>query len=610
MILQRLAEHYDRLAADPRETSRLPKRGYSLQKVSFCVVLNRDGALQQIESLLDAGRGRAIPRQLLVPGESKPTGSGVNPGFLWDNAEYVLGLPKDEARAGDDRYLARVDQSFRALRDRHLALADEIPSDSFRAVCEFLRQWDPLRALPRLPDLRDLVSHFGVFRMAGAQQYVHDDPAVRAYWARGQAASDGEEKVEGTCLVTGARTELARLHEPKIKGVSGAQSSGALLVSFNEDAYTSYGRDQSYNAPVGEEAAFKYAAALNWLLGEQNRRIQLGDATAVFWAERPTSLEGFVSELLGGAPPSNDSAAPEDERRREQVRLFLSQVRAGLRSVPDAGLSAEGEKDVPFWILALSPNASRLSVRFWLETSAGELALRLAQHLEDVDLRGRRDDDAPLSVRRLVQASGRADVVKGRVTYDSDSISPLLAASLARAVLFGTPYPHSLLTAMLGRLRADGAITHDRIAAIKGCLVRNARFEGRSQEVSVSLDLQRADPAYVTGRVFALLEKIQEDSADGELNVTIKDRFFSSASATPSVVFPRLLRLSQHHLSKMDIGKRIWYEKQLHEAMGKLDGFTNHLRLEDQGLFAIGYYHQRQHFFRKKDQADNAGDDT
>ena len=605
MILQRLVEHYDRLATDPRVASDLPKRGYSRQKVSFCVVVNRDGSLQLVESLLDAGRTRSIPKDLLVPGESKPTGSGINPGFLWDNASYLLGVPTDEARAEDPRYLSRVAESFRAFRDAHLALEAEIGSDAFRAVCDFLRQWDPAQAMVCVPDLGELASHFGVFRIAGTQAYMHEDPAVRSYWARRQARTKDEEAVEGTCLVTGARTVLARLHEPKIKGVSGAQSSGALLVSFNEDAYTSYGRDQSYNAPVSEEAAFKYAVALNWLLGQQNHRIQLGDATVVFWAERPTAMEGFVSDLLGGSVPSDSGPDTEDARRREQVRLFLSQVRSGLGAAEASVLESEDESRTRFWILALSPNASRLSVRFWLETSAGELASRLARHLIDVELVGRRDSDAPLSIRRLVQATGRADVVSGRVkSYDADSISPLLAASVARAVLFGTAYPHSLLTAMLGRLRADGAVTHERIAAIKACLVRNARLQGHPREVSVSLDPQRSDPAYVTGRLFALLEKVQEDSADGDLSATIKDRFFSSASATPGVVFPRLLRLSQHHLAKLDTGKRIWHEKQLQEAIGKLDSFAAHLGIEDQGLFAIGYYHQRQHFFRKRDDGD------
>lgn len=609
MILQRLVEHYDRVAIDPAEASRLPRRGYSLQKVSFCVVLNRDGSLQQVESLLDAGRTRAIPRQVLVPRESERT-SGIKAGFLSDTAEYLLGFPTDAKRASDARYLARVVAKFNAFREGHLALEGQIDSGGFRCVCDFLRQWDPAHARARAPELGDLASHFGVFRIAGTQEYVHDDPGVRSYWAQRQTRPN-KGAVEGTCLVTGAHTVLARLHEPKIKGVSGAQSSGALLVSFNEDAYTSYGRDQSYNAPVGEEAAFKYAVALNWLLGEQNRRIQLGDATVVFWAERPTAVESFVSDLLGGPTPSDAGLDAEDARRREQVRLFLSQVRSGLGAADGSMLESEDERRARFWILALSPNASRLSVRFWLETSAGELMSRLGQHLRDVELAGRRDHDAPLSIRRLVQATGRADLVNGMVkSYDADSISPLLAASAARAVLFGTAYPQSLLTAMLGRLRADGAVTHERIAAVKACIVRNARLQGRPREVSVSLDPQRSDAAYVTGRVFALLEKIQQDSADGELNATIKDRFFSSASATPGVVFPRLLRLSQHHLSKLDAGKRIWHERQLQEAIGKLDGFAAHLGIEDQGLFAIGYYHQRQHFFRKKDEREDTGDDA
>ena len=199
-------------------------------------------------------------------------------------------------------------------------------------------------------------------------------------------------------------------------------------------------------------------------------------------------------------------------------------------------------------------------------------------------------------------ATGRADVdsrgnFKG---YDTASISPLLAGAVARAVLTGGPYPQALLTAMLGRLRADGAMRRERFAAIKACVLRNSRFQGNPTEVTVALDPDRMDPAYVTGRLFALLEKIQSDSLGGDLNSTIKDRYFSAASTTPGLVFPRLIRLSQHHLAKLETGQKVYHERQLGEVMGKLSGFAHHLNVEEQGLFAIGYFHQRQDLFTKK----------
>ena len=594
MILQRLAEHYDRLSTEPQSADSLAKPGYSLQKCSFCVVLEADGKLQQFQSLLDTGAKKAVPRQLLVPGQSKPSGSGINPCFLWDNAAYMLGFKPD------DKKPERTRESFAAFRDRHFALENDVNSPAFTAVCAFLRSWSAEKSADHAGALKDIAGSFGVFRIAGKHRFVHDDPAVIALWT-GRDATDAHA-LRGTCLVTGQEESIARLHEPKIKGVWGCQSAGALLVSFNDDAYKSFGKDQSYNAPVGTRAAFRYTNALNYLLSRNDRRISLGDATVVFWAEHYSADEEFISEILADRPLPSGDAPLEDKQRAAQVLLFLSQLREG-----HAGAEAiDAEDKTPFYVLGLSPNASRISVRFWIDTTVGRMKERLAQHLRDLELAGAREHDPPLIIRRLVAATGRAETdsrakFKG---YDADSASPLLAGSIARAVLTGGAYPQTLLVAMLNRLRADGAVRHERVAAIKACIVRNSRLQGNPKEISVALDINRKDPAYVTGRLFALLEKIQSDSLGGDLNSTIKDRYFSSASATPSIVFPRLIRLSQHHLAKMDTGQKIYYERQLGDVVGKLDGFAHHLSLENQGLFAVGYFHQRQDLFtsRKNDK--------
>lgn len=591
MILQRLTEYYDRVAADLQLSGSLPTPGFSRQKVSFCIVLEPDGQFQQFASMLELVGRRRVAQSLLVPGETKPPGQGLNPGFLWDNAAYLLGFSSEPAK------WERARASFEAFRQRHLAAETEIGSESFGAVCAFLRNWQPLSARPSEAWLAEITSNFGVFRIAGERRFVHEDPKVAAYWNRRFDSRDGGP--EGMCLITGEVGPIARLHEPKIKGVIGAQTSGALLVSFNDTAYTSFGKDQSFNAPVRVDAVFKYANALNHLLARDDRRLRLGDATVTFWSERPTQLEDFISDIWNDAPPPPANAPAEERGRADKVRLFLTQLRDG-----HAGGAAIDEDGIRFFILALSPNASRLSVRAWQDTSVGEMKGRLAQHMIDMELIGAREGDPPPMLRRIVNAAGRAETDSaGRVKgYDVDSVPPTLAAALLRAVLSGGPYPQSLLSAMVNRLRADGAVTHPRIAAIKACLVRNSRLQGHPKEIAVALDTTRSEPAYVTGRLFAILEKIQEDSVEGSLNSTIKDRYFSSASATPGVAFPRLIRLSQHHLAKLETGRRIAHEKRLGEVMNKLDGFASHFRLEDQGLFAVGYFHQRQDFFIKRDK--------
>lgn len=598
MILQRLAKYYDRLASDSASADTLAKPGYSLQKVSFCVVLEKDGTLNAIQSLLDPGLKKPIPRQVLVPGQSKPSGSGINPCFLWDNAAYLLGFKLDDPKPD------RTRESFEAFRDRHLSVEQEFNSPAFSSVCAFLRDWSGAKAMERAEALRDITASFGVFRIAGERMFVHDDPAVVGYWSKQDRG--GGDSPHGVCLVSGREEPIARLHEPKIKGVRGTQSAGALLVSFNDSAYESFGKEQSFNAPVGAESVFKYANALNYLLGREDRRAFLGDSTVVFWAEHPTPVEGFVSALLSEAPPLPEDAPPEDRQRVQEAKLFLSQLQEGYASVQ----AFERDDDIRFHILGLSPNASRVSIRFWSDTTVGEMKRLLCQHIADMKLAGGREDEPPLVIRRIIQATGRAETdSKGRLKgYDADMVSPLLAGAIARAVLTGSDYPSMLLVTMLNRMRADGVISHTRVAAIKGALVRSSRLKGNPKEVPVALDTARTEPAYVTGRLFALLEKIQLDSSGGDLSATIKDRYFSSASSTPGMVFPRLIRLSQHHLAKMETGQKIYYQRQICEIMSKLVGFDRHLSLEDQGLFAVGYFHQRQDLFTSKKVKEGASE--
>jgi len=599
MILQRLVEYYDRLASEADTATVLPRPGFSLQKISFCVVLNPDGTLNSFESLFDIVRGKKIARQLLVPGQSKPSGSGINPCFLWDNATYMLGFKTaDPEDATPEKIRERAIRSFEAFRDRHVAAEREIDDPSFHAVCSFLQSWSPDEAEQYQDVLSEVTANFGVFRIAGQMQYVHDSAAVMAYLSRQEAAAENEGRiVVGDCLVTGKWEPIARLHEPKIKNVRGAQAAGALLVSFNDAAYESFGKSQSYNAPVGTTAVFKYANSLNFLLNRSDRKIFLGDATVVFWAERATPLEQFVSDLFDD-PPAETEAPAENEERARQARLFLSQLRDGIAT----GEALDDNDSTRFFILGLSPNASRIAVRFWCDSTVGQMKALLGHHLRDVDLVGARDE-RPLTVKRLTLAAGRAETDhRGRFAgkYDADSISPLLAGAIARAILTGGSYPQTLLTSMLSRLRSDGVITHSRIAAVKACLNRNSRLRGNSLEVSVALDRTRTDAAYLTGRLFALLEKVQLASADSELNTTIKDRYFSSASMTPAVVFPRLLRLSQFHLAKLETGLKIFFDRQIGEVVGLLDGFARHFTIEQQGLFAIGYFHQRQDLYTSK----------
>ena len=586
MILTRLAEQYDRLLRDPRYADALPIRGESVQKISFEVVLDPDGTLVDVADLRATEGKTPVLRKMRVPGGAKPSGQGINACFLWDNARYLLGLDAEQ------RDPARTSQCFAASRQRHVSAARECPDEGLAAVAAFLGQWDPaLASSARWNDER-LATGFGVFRIRGATGWVHEGARVRDY-LRGRAALSGE--VTGQCLATGARAPLARLHEPRVKG-AGGQSAGSLLVSFNEGAYESYGKDQSYNAPTGTDAVFRYANALNLMLADRSRTVTIGDLRVVFWAEETTPAESVFADLFG----AQSGADTEDDARKAEVRRVFTQLRDGAESAEVLAPSARGTR---FFVLGLAPNAARVVVRRWLDAQVGAALARATHYLREIALEHHREE-APLTVWRMVRACGRAREGRGgRKEYDADAVPPRLGADIARAILTGGAYPQTWLSTVVSRLRADGDISHPRIAGIKACLVRNSRLRGNPKELHMSLDTGQIDEGYLMGRLFALLEKTQEDSADGELNATIRDRYYASASATPAIAFPRLLRLTQHHLAKLAGGRKVNREKQLGEVMDKVRRFPHTLGLEQQGMFAIGYYQQRQALFTpRKDQ--------
>lgn len=586
MLLQALDQLYDRLAHESEYEIAPP--GYSLQKITFCVVLRADGSLHRIQDARQEEGGRMRPQQLLVPGSAKSSGSGLNPGFLWDNTGYMLGFKVDDDKP------ERTSRTFAAFRQRHVDAESAVGSPRLSAVCRFLRKWNPSDAEQSVVLREAGATGFGVFRILGEQRYVHEDPAIRAWWEAQLGSAEPPEK--GDCLVTGRRAALARTHD-KVKGVAGAQSAGGTIVGFNATAYESYGKSQSINAPVAESVAFRYVTALNALLDGPQRakhRMVVGDSTLAFWTDRPSPLEDiFLQFAMTG---STGIAAPsgQDEGQRQRVEYFLRAVRRGRPAFGDVVPDPDG---TAFWLLALSPNQARIVVRSFWEGTVAHLLDSLRRHHIDIGLtpsppsgKWRGDPEFP-GAKALLEQSVR----------EAKDIPPLLEAPLLASVVTGAPYPTAFVAAVLRRIRADREVTYLRCCVIKGYLNRNLNLE-----VSMSLDLERPDPAYRLGRLFATLEKTQKDALGEGLNKTIRDSFYSSASATPGSVFPRLLRTYQHHLAKLEGGRRVNRERLVQEIMAPLDTLPPHLPLADQGLFALGYYHQTRDFYTKRaDATDN-----
>jgi CRISPR-associated protein Csd1 len=558
--LASLVHAYDRLA----ERGEAPVFGYSVEKIGFLISLNEDGTTMGPPIDLREGEGKKrIPHLIPVPQPTKRT-SGIAPNFLWDKTSYVLGVTAAEGKRTNEEHVAFVAKHKELLRDSN--------DDGLRAFLRFLESWHPedFASLGWPEDIKDQNVVFSLESERLKRIRIHDRPAAHALWTR--LCSEGE-KSQAACLITGEHGPVARLH-PAIKGVWGAQSSGASLVSFNIDAFTSYGHEQGDNAPVSEAAAFAYTTALNHFLErDSGHRVQIGDASTVFWADAldaaaAADAEDIFAALLG----------IDEKVEAKKVGVILDAIRQGK---PIAELKPDLPQGVRFYVLGLSPNAARLSVRFFIEDDFGEIASRYLTHVERMRLDPPPRDDAPSIWRLLIEIASQRK---------SENIPPNLAGEWLRAILTGAPYPLTLLSTLLMRLRADHDINALRAAILKSVLIRN--FE---MEVPVSLDRKNDDPGYLLGRLFAVLEKTQT-LAQGSVNASIRDRYYGAASATPRTVFPLLLRLNVHHQGKAEgksKGLAGYFTQQLSEIMNKLPTeFPATLNLRRQGTFALGYFHQ------------------
>lgn len=567
MILQALADYYRRKQADPDPSQRLPAYGFEEKEIPFILEIDSEGRLVQILDTRSGEGKKKTAQRFLVPKAVKKT-SGVAANLLWDTAEYVLGI---DTRGKPER-VAEQHAAFRARID---ALPETAQADAgIAAVRAFLDgiDIDAFAACPAWEEIKT-TNPLLSFRLHGDVELVCQRPAVTVL-----AGDEPEDEATVICLVSGEQAAPERLHAA-IKGVWGAQSSGANIVSFNLDAFNSYGKNQGANAPVGKAAAFAYTTALNHLLAKGSRqRIQVGDASTVFWAEAPHELEGALADLFGESPKD------DPDRGTDALRALYRAV--------ETGRFALGGDDTRFYVLGLAPNAARIAVRFWETAPAIELARRIKRHFDDIAVARSPRDPEHLSLFRLLAATA----VQGK----ADNIPPNLGGEVMRAILEALPYPATLLNAAVQRCRAEQQVSYPRAAAIKGWLNRDARRRHLPQEeFPPMLDPDHQSAAYRLGRLFAVLEKIQEEASPG-LNATIRDRYYGAASATPVAVFTTLLRLKNHHLGKLNPGRATQMEKLIGEIMAGVEDFPRHLNLPDQGRFALGYYHQRQAFFTRR----------
>lgn len=588
MILQALVDYYEALAAK----GRVAKPGWGIAKISYALNLDKQGKLLNLISLkLTKQKGKKaveVPQNILLPEATKRT-SEVEAQFLWDNAKYVLGL--DASGKAE-----RSKQCFEAMAQKCQEILAAVVGEKAAALKAFFASWQPEAAHDNAilqPYMEDLLSSANLmFKVEGKS--VEQDEEIRKAWDayKSQQASD---TAQGICLVTGKKAPVARLHT-KIKGLYGAQSSGAALVAFNALAYESYEHKQGDNAPVSEYAAFAYTTALNTLLASERNYLRIGEMTVVFWAE---GADEDNEDVFGDVFSSENKIIEDDD-----LQGFFEKVSRGQSfSVKDYLVKPENK----FYILGLSPNAARIAVRFFLVDTFGDFIKNYEQYFREFEIiKPSFDNRVNVPLWQILQETANKN-------SKDKAASPLLAGAVLRSILSGIKYPEALYQNTILRAKADQdnpdknitKISRIKAAIIKACLLRN--YKNNEEVVTVALNEECKKVPYVLGRLFAVLEDLQEKANPG-INSTIKDRYFNSACATPSVTFPLLTKLANTHLKKISAqkGTVIYFEKLIGELMNKLEVENNampaRLSLPEQGEFVLGYYHQVQKRFEKKEE--------
>lgn len=581
MIVQSLTQYYDAML----KRGAISAPGWGPASISYAICLDLDGNVQRlVNTTCETVVGKKTvlrPQTMTLPAAVKRS-SGIAANFLWDNSIYILGAGKDD---GDKKKAQRNIKCFEAAAQLHHDILDGVDSPAARAILKFFDKWKPEDA-PNAEALQDIFDDVTkganiTFRVDG--EFAYEDEQIRAAWQHCQESGGDYAKMQ--CLVTGREDEIPNVH-PAIKGVRDAQSSGAALVSFNAPAFCSYGHEQNMNAPIGKYAAFAYTTALNHLLADKNNVQYIGDMTVVCWAEDADERYQTmgISALFGNAEAHGQTA--------DAVRAVLKNMARGLPS-------DDFEPSHKFYVLGLAPNAARVSVRFFMQSTFGAFMKNINDHYERLEIvRPGWADDGLLTPWEMLRATVN---MKSR----DKAPSAVMSGAAMRAVLEGGRYPASLLEGVMLRIRAESDVTWQRAAILKAYYLKNEHADCPKEVLTVGLNEASTNPAYTLGRLFAIYEAVQQDANPG-INSTIKDKYFNSASAMPASIFPILGNLYQKHLRKLGDGSRIYYDKQVAALKCILgESYPQRMTLAQQGAFDLGYYHQTQKRYEKRNKEED-----
>ena len=615
MLIKALYDYYDILSSD----GKIVDEAYSEVKVHFLVSLTSEGKIAGIlEHRIAEERpvGKNKTKIVMIPhSENMPKRTdkpGIDSNIVEHRPHYIFGLDYNKAAK---EFSPRIDgvteaKAVKPIRSHEAFIKDsrdffgDIDSPIVNAFMKFVEGWNPNEEC-RNPYLLGIGKEYATagyaFCLAGNPGIMlHNDPQVRkkweqSYYSKKQESEDG--CVLSQCAVTGERTDIARLHS-KITGLPGGMSVGIPLVCFNNDSEESYGITQSYNSNISETAMQRYVASLNYLVNNRDHRIFVDDMTVVFWAmsKEPAYIDWFNHTC-------NSKMTAEEMDR--YLKSAFETVHRGQIGVISAECPENLDPNVEFYIAGLKPNTSRVAVKFCERRRFGDLMKNILQH--QLDMRPYE------KARSITLAEIKEQLISPKST--KENIDPSLSVKLLQSILNGTPYPDFLLSQVVKRVKTDQdeenkkyiKINATRIGIIKACINRKLRYEGKEEEIKMSLDVKNNNPAYLCGRLFAVLEKAQEEASNSKLNHTIKDSYFASASSTPAVIFTKLLKLAQYHLQKVEATKASELNRFISIIINMLGNeFPTNLSLTEQGKFIIGYYHQNNvlNYHNKKENTE------
>ncbi len=599
MLIKALCDYYDELSAE----GKILPEGYSRVNVHFKICLSSDGKIADMISCQKIERTegkngkikeKLVPQEMEMPERTEK--SGIESNIIEHRPLYIFGLNLDNDKLTPYDKTNKAEKSHNAFVEKNLEFIKGLDSPLINAYRKFIENWNPVEETENIYLLgigKIYKNAYFVFCLDGySDKLLHEDMLIKERWEKEYKSLKAETNrdVVSQCAVSGENLPIARVHS-KLKGIYGGLATGSVLIGYNNSSECSYCNEQSYNSNISALAMKKYTEAFNYLLNDKRHKVLLDDMTVVFWASG--GIENSICSELISCILFDENSKMDKEETDEMLEGLMKSAREGNITKERINGTDIIDSNVDFYIVGITPNSSRLSLKFVYRKKFGELLFNIANYQNDMKIT---EKSPPVPLWRL-----KRELTSPKSSSENRKVDPSLMAEIFKSVIQGVKFPEYLLSTLIRRVKTDRYVNDVRAGAIKACINRKSRLLNKREEIKLSLDYNNKNQAYLCGRLFAVLEKLQQEASGNSLNRTIKDAYFSSASSKPAIVFPKLINLAQNHLKKAD--RRVFFNKLIEQIVDGISGeFPDTLLLSEQGKFIIGYYQQYQSFFVKSSE--------